>query len=168
MRRTLLIASVVFIVLFGALQVYLFSHRPTDPVELREKAGRLPALRLKELDGSAFALSTGKPLLLVYFNSTCDHCQRQINSLIAKRDLFSQASIVLMSSQTVEALRDFTRTIQLPTSSDLHIVRCEQDELSEKFGLLALPQIFIYDKAGNLVEIFAGETSPETLATTLK
>jgi thioredoxin-related protein len=34
------------------------------------------------------------------------------------------------------------------------------EEVAERFGVLAMPQIFVYDAGGKLVELFSGETSP--------
>ncbi len=78
MKKTLLIVSVAFLALFGSLQLYVYLSRPTPAGELRVKVANMPALSLKDRQGNEFTIPTGKPVVLIYFNSTCDHCQRQM------------------------------------------------------------------------------------------
>jgi peroxiredoxin len=168
MRKALLIVSIGFIVLFGSLQLYLSTVRPTDQDELREKVTRFPALQLHTTDGKPYTLPGDKRVIVVYFNSTCDHCARQLKSLNDQAASLEGRTLLLMSSQQPDELAAFAASLRFPSTTDVHVVHVRAEDVAEKFGVLALPQIFVYDAKGNLAGLFAGETSPQVILSALK
>lgn len=168
MKKTLLIVSAAFIALFGSLQLYVYLSRPTPAGELREKVANLPVLSLKDRHGNGFTIPSAKPVVLIYFNSTCDHCQRQLNVLRDNLRLFTAASLVLMSSQPIEEVVAFTDGLGFDRASNVHVVQITHEELSDVFGTLGLPHIFVYSAEGKLVGLFAGETTATAIAEQLK
>lgn len=161
MKKTLLIVSIAFIILFGGLRLLILKFEPTKEIELRLKAASLPELDLTLIDGTKFILSPGDPIVLVYFNSECDHCQRQIKALRSNLAMFEGISIVLMSAQSNEGIANFAVT--LGTIQNIRVVQCKPEEIAEKFGVLSLPQIFVYDSKGELGGLFYGETEPKEI-----
>ena len=168
MKKILLIATVIFLGLFGALQVVMFVARPTPVEELRIKVAGLPSIKLTAPDGSQFELETGKPLILIYFNSECDHCQRELEEVGNNMSLFSSTTLVLMSSQSQEEITQFVDKAGFKEYPNVRFGRIRPEELSERFGTLALPQIFIYSSEGNLITLFSGETKPSEIAASLR
>lgn len=164
MKKALLIASALFVVLFSALQVYIYLRQPTPAEELRVKAGVLPPLSLTGLDGSEFSIPGDKPVVLVYFNATCDHCQRQFEAMQKSSHQFEGATVIFMSSQPLEDLRSYFAHTDL---SNFTVVQVRPDEVSERFGVLALPQIFVYDANRQLRDLFTGETPPDQIVRSL-
>lgn len=162
MRKLFLIASAVFLVLFGFLQLFIYMNRPVSREELRVRAAVLPSLDLTTLDGQPYNLNDKLPLVLIYFNTTCDHCQRQLESLRRERELFAGVPVVLMSSQPEEDLREFQEQTNIAEEGFI-IVQVQHEVVAERFGVLALPQIFVYGADGELVDLFSGETSPEKI-----
>jgi len=161
MKKYLLIALAAFLLLLGGLRLLLFEFEPTKEIELRMRAARIPDLQLTLLDGTGFVLSAGKPAVLVYFNPSCDHCQRQITGLKANLALFEGISLILMSAQTREELVDFAS--DLGRFENIRVVQCKPEEIAAKFGVLSLPQIFVYDSKGDLAGLFYGETEPKEI-----
>lgn len=155
-KKILLIVSIVFILLFGGLRLLIYKFEPTKEIELRLKAASLPDLDLTLVDGTTFVLPPGEPIVLIYFNSECDHCQRQINALKSNLAMFEGISVVLMSAQPYEEVVAFAST--LGTLQNIRVVQCKPEEIAEKFGVLSLPQIFVYDAKGALAGLFYGET----------
>jgi peroxiredoxin len=160
MRKLFLIASAVFLVMFGSLQLFIYMNRPVSSDELRVRAAILPPLRLTTLDGKPYDLADKLPVILIYFNTTCDHCQRQVEALRRERGMFKGTPVVLMSSQPEAEVREFVGQADL---AQFIIVRVRQEEVAERFGVLAMPQIFVYDTDRKLVDLFSGETSPEKI-----
>lgn len=164
MKKYILIASAVFVLLFGGIQLFLFLKRPATKDELSVKAARLPELKLITLDGQPYQPRTDRSLLLIYFNSECDHCQRQIETLKKRADLFKSCSLVLMSAEPVETVAAFRDRAGLDQVANLDLVHVEHEVIAEAFGVLNLPQIFVYNSRGELIDLFSGETNPEHLA----
>lgn len=168
MKKIFLVVSILFLLLMGSLQLYVYLSRPTPPDELRAKVARLPSLSLKDRNGNAFTMPDDRPVVLIYFNSTCDHCQRQLMAIRGNLELFSTAELVLMSSQPVEEVMPFTDGLGFDTEENIHVVQVTHEELADVFGTLGLPHIFVYSAEGKLVGLFAGETTAAAIAEQLK
>lgn len=165
MKKILFIASAVFVVLFGALQIYINLRKPTPTDELRVRASELPRLSLTTLDGNAFLIPEGEPVVLVYFNSTCDHCQRQLEAMRKESSQLEGTTIVLMSAQSLEDLRAYFNGVD---QGNFNVVHVSPEQVSEKFGVLALPQIFVFGADHQLLDLFTGETDPKKIGSLLR
>lgn len=161
MKRIILIVSVVIILLFGGLRLLLYSFEPTTENELSIKAAKLPSLSLTLVDGTSYLLSAGHPTVLVYFNSTCDHCQRQVAALKSHLNLFDGISLILMSAQPYDEVVEFASAFG--SYHNIRVVQCKPEEIAEHLGVLSLPQIFVYDSSGSLAGLFYGETEPKVI-----
>ncbi|MBL7850880.1 MAG: thioredoxin family protein [Cyclobacteriaceae bacterium] len=166
MRKFLFIASILFIILFGGLQLFLYLNKPLPLDELRVRASVLPSLSLTTMDGESYEPKAGRPLVLIYFNTTCDHCQRQVEWFRKEISRFEGITLVWMSAQADDVLREFVRTTDF-TGAEVDVVHVRHEVVAEKFGTLALPQIFVYDGDGRLVDLFSGETDPAMIRATL-
>ena len=167
MKKGILIASAILLVLLLSLQFYLYLHRPNSAEELSAKASQLPALNLTATDGTSFELVSGRPVVLVYFNSQCDHCQRQLNAMRENMNLFSSATIVFMSSQSLDEVGRFAAVLNFNVFPNVRFVKSKPEQLAEKFGLMSMPHIFVYSEEGNLKKVFSGETAPAEIASLL-
>jgi hypothetical protein len=76
-----------------------------------------------------------------------------------ERELFAGIPVVLISSQPEDDVREFAAKADLVESKFI-ITHVQQEEVAERFGVLAMPQIFVYDADRNLAGLFSGETSP--------
>lgn len=168
MKKVLLIISVFFLVLFGSLQLFVYLARPASSEELRIRLVQLPAITLTAPDRSTFALEQGKPLVLIYFNSECDHCQREVLEIRENIGLFSSSSVVLMSSQPLNEIESFSSGSGLQEYTNVRFGQIEPEVLGENFGTLTLPQIFVFSSEGKLITLFSGETKAAVIAGFLK
>ncbi len=166
MKRVFIIVAIVSLLFLVSLQVFVYFSQPTSTEELETRVGTLPELTLTGIDDHEFKLTPGKSTVLIYFNSDCDHCQREIAALREKPELFAEASLVLMSAQPLQEIQTFASTIDFGTA-DARFVHVSHEQIATVFGTLGLPHIFVYSKEGKLMEIFSGETPPEAIAKVL-
>lgn len=168
MKRTLQIVLIIVLMLFGGIQIYIYMAKPTPDSELRKRAARVPPLVLKGLDDATYQLPKGAQLVLVYFNTSCEHCQLQLSEMKEKMTLFSTAYVFFMSAEPMEDIADFSSRLDLSQYSNARIVQVKHDQIAELFGVLSLPQIFVYSKEGDLLALFSGETKPDLIAGYIK
>lgn len=164
MKKWILVTAISVVLFFGGLQIYVTMVQSASTKELEVRLARLPSMSLQSLDGSYFLLKTGLPLVLVYFNSECDHCRSQMNDIKANLNLYSGAVLVLMSSQDLEDVKAFATELDLGRGENIHFARIEPAQLSQSFGTLSLPQIFVYSAEGKLLRVFSGETDSKFIA----
>lgn len=167
MRKFFLVVAGVLLLIIAGLESFIYLNRPIGKEELREKAAQLPDLELTTLDGNSVNLPGERTIVLVYFNSTCDHCQREIADLQEHMELFEGSVLVLMSAEESQVVASYMSSIGLRMSDSLIIAHVRHEVIAEKFGLLGLPQIFVYSPEGRLIDLFRGETKAEKIARSL-
>ncbi|MBL7845848.1 MAG: redoxin domain-containing protein [Cyclobacteriaceae bacterium] len=163
-KRFILVILFLGVLLVGALQLFIWLNRSTSADELRVRARQLPDLELTDLQGNRVSLETGTPLVLIYFNSECDHCQREIEALKKDIQLFRRCSLVLMSSQPLPEIISFVAASGFKPADSVAVVHVSYESIATSFGQLTLPQIFVYSREGKLVGLFSGETNPAQIA----
>ena len=124
----------------------------------------LPSLTLTTLGGTAVQFKTDSSLVLIYFNSECDHCQREIVAIHSSMDLFKSSRLVFMSSQSLDEIKTFANGFDFASCTNVTFVKIGHQELAEVFGTLTVPQIFVFGTNGKLVSLFSGETKPAIIA----
>ncbi|MDZ4715491.1 MAG: hypothetical protein SH819_08485 [Cytophagales bacterium] len=157
----------VLISLTIGLQAYLYLSRPISQEELAVRASVMPSLTLTSMDGSAFPFRQDANLLLIYFNSECDHCQREVAEIHRNMHLFSKTDVLFMSSQPLPPIVQFASGFDFKQYPRAHFVRIAPEDLAKAFGAIAVPQVFIYSQEGKLITLFSGETSAQVIAASL-
>ncbi|WP_077920823.1 redoxin domain-containing protein [Spirosoma sp. 209] len=133
--------------------------------EAAERIHTLPACAVTPLSGqSVQLLATGRPLVLVYFDPDCDHCQREANELRQNAHQLAHADIWLLSAAPLLALNAFAQAHQLNTISNLHVAHITQQKAYDTFGFTSVPDLLIYHADGSLAKRFRGETSVTAIA----
>lgn len=127
----------------------------------------------REMPSFTFKTVNNKPLtkdglpdqkiILIYFNSTCESCKKEIDSILHNYSLFHNCLLVLVSSQTEKELKDFETSNKINNYPKVLLVRDFNSEFSKKFKSVIFPSIFIYNSNKKLVKVFKGETKIKTL-----
>ena len=162
-RGFLFWSLVLFALVLGGFLIYLNSVMTTSTKELKNRVSSMPPLRLVGLDSTEFRITPGLNTVIIYFNSECDHCKEELKEVRIGIKLFSGIQLVLMSSQELKDIREFAGTLDLARFENVHFAKIGHDHLATIFGVLGVPQTFVYDSEGRLLEIFAGETAIEKI-----
>src|SRR5689334_21307901 len=67
----------------------------------------LPPFKMYRSDKTVFnaaELPKTKPVVLIYFDPDCDHCQKLMKELFQKIDAFKKAQIIMITFKSVEEL----------------------------------------------------------------
>ncbi len=99
---------------------------------------------------SATELPKGKPVILIYFDSGCDHCQILMKELFKKINEFKKTEIILVTFKPISDVVMFEKkyqirkypNIQAGTEGTLFYLR-------NYFQLIKMPFIALYDKKQN-------------------
>lgn len=167
MRTFFLVVAGVLLLIIAGLELFIYLNRPVGKEELRVRAARLPELGLTLPDGKELTIPRDRALVLVYFNSSCDHCQREIEDIRQHLDRFVGAQLILMSAEEPETIDAYIKSIGMPGGENVVIAHVRHEVIAEKFGLLGLPQVFVYSAEGRLIDLFTGETSAQRIAGSL-
>jgi thiol-disulfide isomerase/thioredoxin len=133
--------------------------------EREQKSNTLPELNLFTLDSLAFgALSKShKPLILIYFNTSCEHCHYEILSIKNLADEFKDVEIIFFSTEPLSIIRPFASAMDFEEHSNIHFAKISFTDVTDAIGTLSIPHIFVYGPDKKLWKEFKGETKPEAI-----
>jgi thiol-disulfide isomerase/thioredoxin len=107
-------------------------------------------------DSSLFHFDRKGDLILIYFNSECDHCQREIKEIEKNVDKFEDEQMIFFSSQSLKEIESFRNQTTLKDHSSVFFEKINVSDLMAVFGNPAQPTIFIY-RDGKLMQELKGE-----------
>lgn len=168
MNRRIILIVALFMVSLLVGWIY-FQNQAKTKAKSQLKAGlqNLPEFEFAAIPGmSKFdngLLALDKPLLLVYFNSECEHCQYEVQEICRNADGFQNKQVVLVSSEDEEAIHKFSEEYELSAYPFIKVAKTEAEQFYKTFGTTSTPSVFIYNKDRKLVKDFKGEVKIETL-----
>ncbi len=157
--RSLLL--VIGLICSGPLLAQENSTAPQEP-----PFKRFPTVPPYELLGTDSILHTKanlakKPLLLMYFSPTCDHCIQQMADMNKYWKQLEDYQLVLATYEPMEDLAQFIKRFGLDQHTNIITGRDEKFMLPGFFAMRSLPYLALYDKKGNLITTFEGTTKME-------
>jgi thioredoxin-related protein len=93
----------------------------------------------------------------MYFNSECDHCQKQASWIANDIEAFKNFEITFISYEEMEAIKSF-RDKHNFNQDNITFVQDSRLTFSDKFGVETFPSILFYTKDGKLINKFEGQT----------
>lgn len=130
----------------------------------RKSPSTLPAFHITQPDGRPYGISdlpAGKPVMFVYFDPDCDHCEAFIDKLIKQINSFKNAQIVMVTYVPVGKLKTFVQKTGLEkypsiitgTEGNAFIIRYHYD-------VVQFPYVALHDPNGNLIATYESEVPP--------
>lgn len=153
-----LLIGITFVWLFSATSKNLRKRETRE-----EKLLVIPSLSLLTLDSADHTIKTNQLTVLIYFNSTCEHCRYEVQDIQKNIKLFESALILFMSSEPLAQIRSFASSSGLTGFPNVTFAKIESDHAASVFGALSVPHIFVYGNEGELKKEFKGETKAEAI-----
>jgi cytochrome c biogenesis protein CcmG/thiol:disulfide interchange protein DsbE len=167
-RRTVLLGSVVAVV--TAIVVLLSIGLGRDPSSIASPlVGRAaPDFTLSRLDGPALTLSTlrGQVVVINFWASWCTECHTEQAALAQTWKKFQDSGVVVVGvnfQDTTGDARDYVRTagVSYPVVEDTN------SRTALAYGLRGVPETFIVDQAGRIVDRIIGPVDATRLSNTI-
>lgn len=118
--------------------------------------------QLTTSEGEARLQNFLKPSLLIYFNSECDYCQKQLEQINAFPEILKKYQLVLVSYQDREAVNSYLEKLPAIKGSNYALYYVSPENVLPTFGKSGVPQLFVYQD--NLLKnSFKGLTKSETI-----
>lgn len=136
-----------------------------------ERFKNLPPFELKGLDGKTFKrddLLKNRGTILMFFSPDCHHCLQQMDWMKQVKEELKPYNFVLATYQPLEDLKGFYQTYKLNEWKNIYIGRDEKYFLPPYFRIKNLPFIALYDKKGQLISVFEGNTKTDLILASFK
>lgn len=166
MKRILLL--IILLGLLASMGWLFFSIQEKEENEelVEERVKSIPSIALKSPAGQEVLildLSKGTGTLLIYFNSTCEICQLELQKIEERIADFKKGQIILVSSQELKELESFIDSNPWIKSPNVHLLLDEEMEVAAYYGVRSVPSIFCYDSDGILKGKYNGFTKVDLL-----
>ncbi|HEX8060534.1 MAG TPA: redoxin domain-containing protein [Cyclobacteriaceae bacterium] len=129
----------------------------------RALANGMPRLTMNMTDGTNVTMTdlNGK-VLLVCYNPSCDHCQREAKVLSEHKDLFDGYEVYFLTPETLEEAAKFQHEYNLE-EPNIHFGRAEVPAILPAIGVIStVPTFFVYQDQA-LVKRLEGELPIDSL-----
>jgi thioredoxin-related protein len=98
-------------------------------------------------------LPMGKPIIIMYFDPDCDHCEKTTKELVSKINEFRKASIAMVTYLPVNKVIEFEKKYSLKSYKNIYVgTEGNTSFLKNYYRLTTMPYIALYTKNGDLVK----------------
>ena len=130
------------------------------PVQAAEpKTGDVPpALLGKDREGEVVDLAQhrGKVVVVTFWASWCGPCRRELPMLGKVQEVVGREHLEVIAVNFKEPRRDFNAVIRANKDLDLTYVHDERGIVSDRYGVTALPNMFIIGQDGLIAQTHRG------------
>lgn len=167
MGRKLVLLFIVFGMLgMISLLAWKYHKKSENIAQIKEQIQVVPDIWLKTFDEEPFSITdfaSGSPLLIIYFNSTCEMCRIELKALKERFAEFGQIKLLLASSQEREDLDGLTIEYPFVSASNTKLALDDEMKLSDYLGVKSVPSVFCYDSKGELIANYQGPVKLDIL-----
>ena len=101
-------------------------------------------------------LPAKKPVLIMLFSPECSHCQQEAEELTARKDELKNIQVVMITFHPLWEMNEFVKKYKLNELKNVVVGKDIYLVLPSFYGIHNLPFHALYDKKGNLLEVFEG------------
>ena len=117
---------------------------------------KIPPFSMMQGNGKVFKaqqLPMGKPVIIIYFDPDCDHCEKTTKELLGKMDEFKNASIAMVTFLPVNKVIEFEKKYALEKYPNIFVgTEGSTSFLKNYYKLTIMPYIALYTKNGDMVK----------------
>jgi thiol-disulfide isomerase/thioredoxin len=159
MRKVSFLVAVISVLFFSA-----------NPIEKNQKPAPTPAtngypkMNVVFPDGSMrSARDLPAKSIFVFYFPDCDHCQREAADFSKHLAAFKNYHIWFIAVVPFPEIKQFAIDYKLIGYDNVHFVRTEPKDITDNYGGISTPSVYIYSKDKKLVKAFNGETKVEEI-----
>jgi thioredoxin-related protein len=161
-NRIILIVLLLVALIASAYFLYFKKAAPAEIKQEQQQAevqqSEIPPLPITSMEGSEFTTRDLKgKLILIFFQTDCDHCQREAKQIQENLKSFKDYKLYFISSNTFPEIQKFSVEYKLAGVPNVYFNFSTAENVVRYFGAMSAPSIFIYSDNGRMVKSFKGE-----------
>ena len=95
---------------------------------------------------NARSLSLDTPRVFIYFNSNCDHCQKQISEILKNYNDINKIYLYLISTESIAALDTFSNKYSIFRYRNIMVVRDFSYFFPIHYRITTTPSLVLFSK----------------------
>jgi len=140
---------------------YIAKHAEKQHIEISQIT-HIELINLNSNMSSVF--QSNKPVIVLYFNTSCQHCIDEINAIAGGIEEFNKVKLFLVSSESQDRITEFVSNFEIDKQC---FFRDKTGELKHELNVKSYPSIFIFSKEKKLIKQFKGAVSIEKIISEL-
>ncbi|MDC9723798.1 MAG: redoxin domain-containing protein, partial [Urechidicola sp.] len=128
--------------------------------EIAKQIQTIPKFELKTLDNIPFTnanLKSSLSTIFIYFNSECDFCQHEAESISQHLNKFKNAQFIFVSTENIDTIKQFSEDYKLNNQTKITFLYDYASHFTTQFNAQSIPYILIYDKNNELIKKHNGQ-----------
>jgi cytochrome oxidase Cu insertion factor (SCO1/SenC/PrrC family) len=138
-------------------QVFIKAHEKNAIARQLQKIPEFEFLTLEQQPFTKANLQSKLSTIFIYFNTTCDFCQHEAQSIRANLDSFKNVQFVFVSNEPIENIKQFSEQYQLYNQQNITFLYDNLDIFFSQFDANSIPYLLIYDNNQNLIKSHKGQ-----------
>lgn len=166
MKKILKIIIPVLVLFLLVFMCYKVITKINHKKEVAEHIKTIPLFSYSTINGGKFTnkdLKENSPVLFLYFNSECEHCQSEASQIKENINEFKNVQLVFISFEKPIQIEEFATKYKLNQYANITFLCDSKVSFATAFDVNSLPTVIIYDKAKKLVKKIKGEIKVETI-----
>jgi thiol-disulfide isomerase/thioredoxin len=136
--------------IFFAISFSILAGNCQSNTQTTKQKSEIPSIEVLLPDSASIfqttTLSQKKPVVLLFFNTTCDHCQQEALDLVMHKTELRKIQLVMMSSENLNLIRKFYDQYELSSINKLIIGKDIRNSGMKHFQYESLPFCAIYTR----------------------
>ena len=165
MRSILTISATIAFLCILAILTAGIIVRSRHRLQTRAPGELLPDFSFCDVEYRPFSsaeIGSG-PLLLIYFDPDCEHCEYEIGNLLKSRLPLTRYKVILITEAGHTSAEGFVQRHKLGDYPSFIVLLDTACQFNALFGSHLTPANLIYDRELKLVRVLEGEYKAETL-----
>ncbi len=160
MKKTIKRVLVLLIILVLGFFIFIIISKTKQKREIANTIQTIPNFSFIKLNNDAFSnenLNKNIPTLFINFNSECDYCQIEAQSIKDNISELKDIQILFISSEPIEKIRSFGNAYKLREHKNIILLFDKNDIFSTLFDTNTIPTSLIYNKNQHLIKKHKGQ-----------
>lgn len=126
-------------------------------------------IRLVTGEGFTYSqLKKDKPVILIYFSTTCDHCKTFTAAFLKRINKLKSSELIMISYEDIKEVKIFDQEYKLSSHPNIKIGSEGYTFVVQKYyNIQHFPFVAEYEKNGKLKKIIPWQLKPEEIAAQL-
>lgn len=156
--------SIALVVLIAFLTIALYKIYTTvsNKNKIENNISALPNFTFYNFQQKIFtkdSLSRNKPILFIYFNTDCEHCQYEASEIVKNINAFTNTNVLFISNQSFSEINSFDSIYHLSQYRFIKLLKDSTNGFYKTFGTSVVPSVLLYNNKGELLNSYKGEVS---------
>lgn len=157
----------VFIIVIVSLVLSLLGYlaygiirKAKEKKEIAEKLQTIPNFNFSALDNKSFTnsqLKQNEATVFIYFNSECDFCQHEAQSISENLNDFKDIQLLFVSIEPIATIKEFAKEYKLINQNNITFLYDNTNTFATQFDANSIPYLLIYNKNQELIKKHKGQ-----------